>query len=252
MRIALLSPEQQTRTGQPMYVKNLAKGLRELGHEVVCADYNTPIEHYCGDYDIVIINDYAPHFLDRVNGKIYNLCHSKNDCDRPIIDDRINGYLAPREQVSEYWQKEYDIEFEILPIPIDFKKWQIPKVKHKNYTILMPGTFDPQRKEMILNLIERSKKGNRVMLVGKDYMGLPQGIIGNLEVYPETDKIENYMAQADEVAGIHIGTTTLEAWAMGLKTSVYDEQGNWSYVEKPQDFDKYNYLKVAEKLLNLK
>ena len=38
MRILLTSPDQSTLTGQPMYVKNLAKGLRELGHEVICSE----------------------------------------------------------------------------------------------------------------------------------------------------------------------------------------------------------------------
>jgi len=250
MKIALLSPEQQTRTGQPMYVKNLAKGLRDLGHEVVCADYQTPTREYEGHYDIVIINDYAPQFLDKVSGKIYNLCHSKNEPDRPIIDNRITGYIAPREQVSEYWQKEYNIDFTILPIPIDFKKWQVPREKTKQYTILMPGTFDPQRKPMILNLIERAKN-DKVILIGKDYMGLPYGAKGNLEIHPETDELEKWMAKADEVAGIHIGTVTLEAWAMGLKTSVYDEQGNWEYVDKPEDFNKHNYIEVARQLIKI-
>jgi hypothetical protein len=250
MKIALLSPEQQTKTGQPMYVKNLAKGLRELGHEVICADDDTPVEQYAGAYDIVVINDNAPQFLGRVSGKIYNLCHSKNDCDTPIIDDRITGYLAPREQISEHWQKTYKIDFEILPIPIDFKKWQVPREKNDKYTIIMPGTFDPQREAMIKYLIT-NRKGNRIILVGKDYMGIPYVDKGDLIIHPEVDDIENWMSKADEVAGIHIGTTTLEAWAMGLKTSVYDEQGNWEYVEKPEDFNKHNYIEVARQLIKI-
>lgn len=250
--VLLCSPEQHTKTGQPMYVKNLAKGLRELGFKVDCKDYSSSLSDYSDCYDIVVINDYAPKFLDLISGRVViNLCHSKNDCDRPIIDDRIDIYAAPREQVSKHWQQTYRIPFEILPIPIDFNRWQIKKQKQDKYTILMPGTFDPQREAMIKDLILNRIKEAKIMLVGKDYMGIPYGVRGDLEIYPETDRIEDYMAKADEVAGIHIGTTTLEAWAMGLKTSVYDEQGNWEYVEKPQDFDKYNYLNVAKQLIKI-
>jgi glycosyltransferase involved in cell wall biosynthesis len=252
--VLICSPEQHTKTGQPMYVKNLKKGLEELGIKVDCRDYNSSLSSYIGTYDIVVINDYAPRFLDLTSGNmIVNICHSKNDCDKPIIDDRIDYYLAPREQISEHWQKHYKIDFEILPIPIDFKKWQVPRQKNDKYTIIMPGTFDPQRKAMILNLIERTKnnKNNKVILIGKDYMGIPYGDKGDLLIHPEVDDIENWMAKADEVAGIHIGTTTLEAWAMGLKTSVYDEQGNWKYVEKPEDFNKHNYIEVARQLIKI-
>ena len=35
-----------------------------------------------------------------------------------------------------------------------------------------------------------------------------------------------------KVAGIFIGTVTLEAWAMGLKTSVYDEKGKLGVCRK--------------------
>ena len=59
MKILLTSPEQHTLTGQPMYVKNLAKGLRELGHDVTCS------EEPSGDYDLAIINDYFPQALGK-------------------------------------------------------------------------------------------------------------------------------------------------------------------------------------------
>ena len=104
---------------------------------------------------------------------------------------------------------------------------------------------------MFQNLFERAKD-NEVWLVGDDCDGL-DGLTPppNVKILPRTDRIEDYMVQADEVAGIFIGTVTLEAWAMGLKTSVYDEHGNWQYVEKPQDFDKHNYLNIAKEFIKL-
>lgn len=246
MKILLTSPEQHTLTGQPMYVKNLAKGLRELGHDVTCS------EEPSGDYDLAIINDYFPQALGKFTAKkTYNICHSKSPCDAPIIDERITGYLAPREEISNRWQEIYDIKFDILEIPIDFKRFS-GKRKTDKYTILMPGTFDYLREPMIINLINRAKENKDIQVIFRGNTDLGEcNIIENVIFKPQTETIEEDMKDADEVAGIFIGTTTLEAWAMGLKTSVYDEQGNWKYVDKPKDFDKYNYLNVAKKFIEL-
>lgn len=241
MKILLTSPEQRSLTGQPMYVKNLTKGLRELGHIVICA------EQPFGDFDLAIINDYYPECLGQFTAKkIYNFCHSKNPCDKPIIDKRIDGYLAPREEVAEQWGNE----IQIIPIPIDISRWHIPTIKHPNYRIIAPATIDYLRLPMFKDLCSRANKFTEVWIVGKD-CGAYFPLNKYVKVFPETPDIELLMRQCDEVAGIYVGTITLEAWAMGLKTSVYDEFGNWKYVDKPNDFNKYDYLTVAKQFLNL-
>lgn len=248
MRILITSPEQSSLTGQPMYCKNLAKGLRELGHEVICS------EHPQGVYDLVIVNDFYPEVLGEFTAKkIYNLCHSKNPCDTPITDIRIDKYLVPRDEVLWHWKKwSIDtLDFEILPIPIDFNRWNIPKIPHKGHRIIAPCSFDSLRLPMLQDLCKRAVVGS-VWLVGEDHGSLSKlGLNENVKVFPETDKLEDLMAQCDEVAGIYEGTVTHEAWAMGLRTSVYDEYGNWKYVDKPDDFDKHDYIKVAKKLIEI-
>jgi len=241
MKILLTSPEQSSLTGQPMYVKNLAKGLRELGHEVTCEVEPS------GDYDLAIVNDYYPEVLDKFTAKkIYNYCHSKGDHDKPIIDGRITGYLAPREEVANHWEIK-----NILPIPIDFKRWQIPLIEHEEYRIIAPCTIDTLREAMIKDLYLKANEYCEVWIVGKDWGTVELPDDPYVKIFPETEKIEDLMCQCDEVAGIFTGTVTLEAWAMGLKTSVYDEYGNWSYMEKPKDFNKHDYIKVARQFLCL-
>jgi len=240
MKILLTSPEQKSLTGQPMYVRNLAKGLRELGHDVTCSENPT------GDYDVAVVNDYFPEVMDKFTAdKIYNLCHSKNPCDKPIIDRRITGYIAPREEVAKQWGIP-----NILPIPIDFKRWQIPLVPHRTYRIIAPCTIDTLREAMLIDLCGRANESCEVWIVGKNH-GLKLPVNDYVKIFPETKDIESLMCQCDEVAGIYVGTVTIEAWAMGLKTSVYDEYGNWNFVEKPDDFEKYNYKQVTQKFLNL-
>ena len=260
MKILLVSLELESLTGQPMYTYNLAKGLTELGHNVTCVGLKTggvvtnwlkeinvrvfnwidKVE-WLDTYDLVIISEQIPGVIDNVIcDNIYNLCHSKGDCDKPIEDDRIKGYLFPREQIKEHWGKEGLI----VPIPLDLEKFNIKKEKQDKYTILAPCTIDDLRKPMLLNLLKRAEEG-QVWIVGKDYGALKGiDIPDNVTIFPETDDVTEYMRKADEVAGIFIGTVTLEAWAMGIKTSVYDEKGNWEYVKG--DITKNNYISVAK------
>lgn len=272
MRILLASMELSSLTGQPMYTYNLAKGLRELGHEVVCVGLHaegimaekfkelgcltTDIKDslWKGKYDMVLIGENIPEYLDGIEcDRVYNICHSKGEADKPIINNKITGYLAPREQVSDYWKEQFNVEFEILPIPIDFERFK-EREPQDRYTILAPCTRDTLRRPMLVNLIERAKAqpNSQVWIVGADFNGLSGVLLPqNVRIFPPVTDIEEFYKRADEVAGIFIGTVTIEAWAAGLETSVYDENGDWEYVERPADFEKYNYKKVTEKFLSL-
>jgi hypothetical protein len=273
MYILLASMEFASLTGQPMYNYNLAKGLREMGHEVTCMGPETggAIKKMLEDigcevykfsesskwikfYDLAIVSEHYPQYLDFIFAdKIFNFCHSKDIADKPIMDKRIHGYLAPREQVSEHWQKEYDIDFTIVPIPIDFERFGIPREKQKKYITLAPCTRCELRKPMLLDLISRCNKENSELWLVGDDMGALDGVAipEHIKIFPATPRIEDYMKKADEVAGIFIGTVTLEAWAMGIDTLVYDEKGNGAYVRKPDDFDKHNYKNVAKQIIKL-
>jgi len=269
--ILLCAMEFESLTGAPMYNYNLAKGLIELGHNVTCVGLKTGGEikemlekigckvyksmesHKWGKqyYDLAIISEHFPQYLDFIYAdKIYNFCHSKDEADKPIEDDEINGYLAPREQVADKWDKD----FTIIPIPIDFEKFTPTTDKQNKYIILAPCSIGKLRVQMFLSLIDRAKNDTNieVWIVGEDYNGLDNvDLPESVKVMSATNNIKELMAKANEVAGVFIGTVTLEAWAMDKKTSVYDEYGNWEYVNKPNDFDKYNYKNVTKQILNL-
>jgi len=261
MKILLSSMELETLTGQPMYTYNLAKGLKELGHEVVCVGfriggkitywleqlgikvYKFTDRNWLGKYDLAVISENFPQFLDHIDcDNVYNLCHSKGDLDKPIDDPRIEGYLFPRKEVMDYW----GVKGDILPIPIDIKKWQVLREKQPNYTILAPCTIDSLRTKFLLKLMERANEDTRVWIVGKDHGGLKGEIPKYVSIFPETPNIIYHMRKADEVASIFMGTVVFEAWAMGLKTSVYDEKGNYNEVPKGKVYD---YLEVANMLI---
>lgn len=276
MRVLIAAMEFSTLTGAPMYHYNLAKGLTEKGHKVICVglhsggdikdmleqlgvivyDYRQMKVKNLGHFDLAIIAENIPEYLDYFTAdKIFNICHSKDEADRPILDTRIDRFIAPRTQISDRWLKEYDdceLEFEILPIPINFDKFTFEKEKQDKYIILAPCGRCELRRPMLLDLIKRADKDTELWLVGDDYGGLDGvNIPDNVKIFPATKNIVDYFRKADEVAGIFIGTVTIEAWIAGIKTSVYDEQGNWQYVEPDKDLQKYNYKNVVEKLCQI-
>ena len=266
MKILLASMELETLTGQPMYTYNLAKGLIELGHEVVCVGFRTggnmiywlrelgakvcdfKDKRWVGKYDLAVISENFPEFLDHIEcDNIYNFCHSKGELDKPIDDPRIKGYLFPREQVKQHWKKKG----QIMPIPIDIKSWQVKREKQEHYTILSPCTIDNLRRTFLMKLMERANKDTRVWIVGKDHKGLDGVKIPKyVTIFPETPTIIDYMRKADEVASIFYGTIIYEAWAMGLKTSVYDEKGNYKEVPVGSLKD-HHHLIIAKQFLSL-
>ena len=255
MRILLASMELQSLTGQPTYTKFLAKGLKELGHEVRLVGLENGLRAVSGHYDIALIAENIPEYLKYFTAdKIFNICHSKDEADEPILDTRITKFLAPRQDVINHWQKEYEdceLEFDILPNPMDFSKWEVKREKQDKYIILSASSICSLRRPMFIDLISRANKDTEVWIVGKNHGGLDGiEIPNNVKIFPETDNLVEYMKKADEVAGIFVGRVTLEAQIMGIKTSVYDEKGNWEYVE-PNNLEKHNYKKVAEQLCKM-
>lgn len=265
-KVLLAGFDMKELTGAPIYNYNLAKGLIELGHEVTCvgisvggtitkwleklgATVHSYIykERWGGKYDLVIISENMPEIVDSIKcDRIYNFCHSKGESDRPISDREITGYLFPRKQVQEYWGEKG----QIIPIPIDIDRFKnVKREKQERYTILAPCTIDSIRRAMLINLFDRDAD---IWIVGKDHGGLNSvEIPNNVTIFPEIEDITEYMRKVDEVAGIYIGTVTLEAWVMGgIKTSVYDEEGNWEYV-KPYDIKANSHIEIAKQFIEL-
>ena len=265
MKILLSSMELFTLTGQPMYTYHLAKGFVEMGHEVVVVSEITGgemkkkfddigVRHYYLAtqayhniiFDLAIVSEQNSNYVvENIKcKKIFNLMHSKHRVDAPIKNDKIAGYVAPRQQILDH----HKVEGTIIPIPVDMDKLKVELVPHDCYRIIAPCTREPLRKPMLMNLIERAVKGVEVWMVGKEY-GALDGVKlpKNVKVFNETPDIIDYMKQCDEVAGIFEGTVSYEGAAMGLKTSIYDEYGNWEY----KTLIPTDYKDIAKQYINL-
>ncbi|MDD4986726.1 MAG: galactosyltransferase-related protein, partial [Dehalococcoidales bacterium] len=263
-------------TGMPMYYLNLGRELVKMGCFVTVvapkvggeiADKAQEAGIECLDYregahkrpfDVMLLSEtWSTVLLDELpQVPAWNYLHSKYECDAPLPHrPQIRGYLAPREQVAEYWQEKAGRKIEIVPIPIDLERFKpVEAEKHGDYRILVPCTFNELREPMVRNILERAKdKKVSVLLKGTDYgfiagLDLPQNVRWE---GPSAD-IEKDMAWADEVAGIYVGTVTLEALAMGKKASVYDDEGNYTFARKPADFEAtYGSESIARRFYSL-
>lgn len=248
-------------TGMPMYLYNLGKEMIALGYEVslvstiggIIAEKAKEIgfklfsweDNFEDDYIALILNEpISEQIMQKFpNVPAYNIIHSARPEDEPIPDcPQIRKYFCSKGSDYKYIKNKvpkHKIDF--LNIPIDFRRFnKNKKQEHDNYTILAPCTIDELRKPMLLNLIKRAIENPdiNVIIKGNNY-GALSGISLPNNVFID-DKaewnIENFMAVSDEVAGILLGTATLEAWAMGLKTSVYDVKGNYEMIDPPAGF----------------
>ena len=265
-------------TGMPIYLYNLGKEMIALGYEVhlvstiggIIADKARAAgfilfdwkDDLPGGYIALILNEPISEQIMRRFPDVpaYNIIHSARPEDEPIPDcPQIRKYLYSKESDLEYMKDKVPVnKIDSLPIPIDFNRFNPSKRRpHNVYTILAPCTMDQLRIPMLKDLVRRAceNPGIKVILKGKNYGAiahpseLPPNVV--LDENPEFN-IEEIMAECDEVAGILFGTVTLEAWSMGLKTSVYDLDGNYKMVEPEEEFNlTHDSHMVAKRLHNI-
>jgi uncharacterized protein with GYD domain len=269
MRILLSTLELSTLTGQPIYTYHLAKGLRELGHEVVAVGdtvggeikkmfesvgakvyFQSQRAIWHGYYDLVVLSEAQSamtlNYIESPN--IVQIMHAKHDIEKPMLDLRIKAYLAPRQQIIDHHQ----ITADILPIPIDFERFNVKKVPHDKYRVVSLSTFDGLRTKMFESLAERAKDEMvEVYLVGKDHGGLAGVDTSRFTIKQEISYFEvpNLLAQMDELVSLYEGTVAYEATAMGLKTLIYQENGISEYQDYTDKIKECDYKKVVKKLL---
>lgn len=263
-------------TGMPMYLYNLGKAMIGLGYEISLvskiggeiAEMATAAgfklfswdQNYTDDYQALILNEpISAKLLDQFpDVPAYNIIHSARPEDEPIPDcPQIRKYFYSKASDLEYIKDKVPAnKIESLPIPIDFERFDKKKRKdHSGYVVLAPCSFDELRKPMLKNLVKRAKENPeiKVIIKGKNYgLKIDRAAIPENVVIDETPakNIEDFMAEADEVAGILLGTVTLEAWAMGLNASVYDLSGNYEMIKAPRGFNLQHSAKMVAAKLN--
>ena len=127
--------------------------------------------------------------------------------------------------------------------------------KDNNY-VLFVGTVDYLRENTIKDLVDYTKSIDKELwIVGENKSNYLDNILTNSHVkyHNATNKVEDFVKNCHETAGILLGRTTIEGWMCGKPGWIYNVDGYGKIINKerfdmPEDISKFNSLDVAKKI----
>jgi glycosyltransferase involved in cell wall biosynthesis len=286
MRILLTVISYRYLTGAELYIYELAREYRKLGHDVTIASFNTdpqaeivrrtevfgarvlPMEalNPSMNFDVMHLNEYHPA---RVALEIFpdtpaiTSIHSQWECETPFVDERIHRYIFIRPGIEKHWEVTAGIpaeKFVLIYNPIDFERFTpLAFPPNPRRVIVFPGTVDTLRKASILFLAERARSENFILRVvgaktlNETYLDI---LPPNVELFPMNWNIARFIQSADETAGIVLGRTTIEGWACGKPGWIFDIHMDGSIRSfglhpPPLDMSPFDSRLVAQRILDL-
>lgn len=175
-----------------------------------------------------------------------------------MIHDSIKKYICIRPEIQNHIVEKFDIEkkqTEVIYNPIDTKRFNTNNTKNDNY-ILFVGTIDYLRENTIKDLVTHSKEvGKELWLVGENKSNYLDELLTNQHVkyFNATSRVESFVKNCSETAGILLGRTTIEGWMCGKPGWIYNVESSGYIVDKklyepPSDIVKFDSLEVAKKI----
>lgn len=264
-------------SGSPLYNYTLALELKKRGHDVSVYSMweDNDLRNNLSDngvmtcyempkvkFDLVLISqDYFKDVLEYVKAdKIINIVHSEYDCENPIINKKIDHYIAIRPSIKEHLVGEHQIcstKISVIYNGIDFERFSPDKRKlheHDYTKVVLPCTIDMLRIKFLEHYTKRASEKFRVYIYGKTYenkLFKNEWVFINDEVFD----IENYIADADFVSGILLGRINLEARAMGIMSFIHNPDNPLdvqSYFPKQEEFEKkHNISNVVKQIIKI-
>lgn len=183
--------------------------------------------------------------------------------ENPVVNQQIKKYIAIRPEIKDYIVRSFNIpenNVSVIYNPIDATRFKPANQikKRDNKRILFVGTIDYLRKEMILDLIKTTKEnGQELWIVGKkNDTYLDSAIQGQDHVtyFEPTNKVEKFIQDCDETAGILLGRTTIEGWLCGKGGWIYDIDSSGTIKSKtfhpvPKDVGKFKSENIAKEII---
>jgi len=180
------------------------------------------------------------------------------ELENPVINDTIKKYICIRPEIQDHIVNNFNINknnTEVIYNPIDNERFNTKNIKDDGY-VLFVGTIDYLRENTIKDLVEYTKSiGKEFWLVGENKSNYLEDLLKSEHVkhYNATNKVENFVKNCSETAGILLGRTTIEGWMCGKLGWIYniDESGyilNKERFDIPEDINKFNSLEVAKKI----
>ena len=180
------------------------------------------------------------------------------ELENPFIHDSIKKYICIRPEIQKHVVDNFNIDetnTDVIYNPIDTNRFNNVNTKTYPY-VLFVGTIDYLREKTIRDLVEYSKSiGKELWLVGENKSNYLSELLNNSHVkhFQATNKVEEYVKNCTETAGILLGRTTIEGWLCGKPGWIYqvDDKGDILSKERhevPSDVEKFNSIEVAKKI----
>jgi len=178
--------------------------------------------------------------------------------ENPVIDETIKKYICIRPEIQKHITTNFNIQLENTEVvynPIDTNRFNTKKTKDEGY-VLFVGSIDYLREATIKDLVEYAKSINKELwLVGDNKSNYLSDLLINSHVkyFESTNKVENYVKNCSETAGILLGRTTIEGWLCGKPGWIYNVDENGYIMDKkrydvPDDILKFDSEEVAKKI----
>ena len=179
----------------------------------------------------------------------------------PVVDNSILEYVAIRPEIKDKMVNTDGIDESLISViynPIDGNRFNTQNTKDDGY-ILFVGTIDYLRENSIRDIADYAKEQNKELwLVGENSSNYLTELLqqSHIKHFPSTNRVEQYVKNCSETAGILLGRTTIEGWMCGKAGWIYDvdDKGNIKSKERfdiPSDIDKFNSKEVAKTIKEL-
>lgn len=248
MKILIPVINYQFLTGAEMYVYELSRVLALRGHEVTVAAPTAKGEiarrtrmngvrvwnfrEYDNEtFDIIHTQESIPTEWAMMQWpdvpKVATI-HSQWPCEKPVVTEDIHTYICVRPEVREAAINLYEIPAErttVIYNGIDMDRFKPNPTQPERRHIIFPGTIDTLRMAAHIDLINWSVREDfDVTIIGKKWSPhLDEQMPPNVKIITEENwDIQELYATATETAGIVLGRTTIEGWAMGIPGWIYD------------------------------
>ena len=223
---------------------NMMYKMSEVNFDIIHVHHNPISQRACDMYPNI------PK-LSTIHSEVIEL-------ENPYIHESIRKYVCIRPEIQNHIVEKFNIgklDTEVIYNPIDTSRFNTKDTKTYPY-VLFVGTIDYLRENTIRDIVEYSKSINKELwLVGENKSSYLPELLQNSHVkhFEATNKVESYVKNCYETAGILLGRTTIEGWLCGKSGWIYnvDDKGQILNKEKhevPSDVSKFDYLEVAKKI----
>jgi glycosyltransferase involved in cell wall biosynthesis len=262
-KIIIVCSTMEYLSGSPLYNYTLALELAKENDVTILSkwQYNS-LQMDLEDAGVTCVTETSEHYdLALVSqrdfplpnaDKIVHIVHSEYECETPR--ENMEHYVAIRPSIKEHLINEHNIPAEKITViynGVDLERFSPREKSERDYfKVVIPATRDSLRQQMFDYYCAKANKDYRVFIYGKNFGANIKG--DYVYQYDEVSNIEDFIGDADLVAGILLGRVNLEARAMNVKSVIHNPdnpEDMYEYYPDRDEFEKNHDIKNVAKAL---